>query len=162
MLTFTYLNSAGAPTPVTVNSNGQQFQVGINYQMVLTGAILADIQMNSSFSNTTPGSASSTKNAQIGAGPTFISTVSDQGLSTLPGNHSGALIPTTGTGTWTITDGISLQAQTGGSATQSSFQNLFTLSAVTTATPDAGTVLSIGTGLICLGLIGRRKLKLRD
>jgi hypothetical protein len=156
-LTFVYFNS-GVATPITVSTNGTQFAMGFNYQMTLTGASLVDIMMNSNFANSTPGSASATKNATLlGGGPTSTSTVSDQGSSNALGNHAGNLASTTGTGVWLIGDATSLQAQTAGSVTQANFENLFTLAAAQTGVPEPVTGVLIGSGLLCLGLVSRRK-----
>ncbi|HWZ34309.1 MAG TPA: hypothetical protein VNX18_23385 [Bryobacteraceae bacterium] len=157
-LTFLYLNATGAPTPVTVNVNGQQFAMGFNYLMTLSGAVLRDIQMDSVFNNTTPGSVSATKGAQLQTGGTvFTSTVNDQGANNASANHVGNVVPTSGTGVWVITDGVSLQAQSGGVATQTSFENLFILDQITTNTPETATMLMMGTGLIGLSLLSRRR-----
>jgi hypothetical protein len=157
-LTFEYINSAGTATPVTVDESGQIFSMGLTYSLVLTGATLSDIQMGETFSNTSPGSVSATKNAEIGSGTTFSSTVSDGGLNNPTGTTStGNVTPTTGTGTWNITDTVSLQAQSG-SATQNSFENLFTLAAAgpNSTAPELPTGAMIGSALLLFGLISRR------
>jgi hypothetical protein len=158
-LTFVYLNAAGAPTPVAVNQNGQIFSFGFNYQLALTGANLVGIQMGETFSNTNPGSASATKNAQLlgGIGPIFTSTVNDGGLSNPLGTVNGALTPVSGTGVWVINDTTSLQAQNGGSVTQASFVNLFSLQPSAVTVPEPMTALLIGSGLLCVGLVSRRR-----
>jgi hypothetical protein len=162
-LTFIYVNPAGGSAPVTVNQSGQQFAMGFNYLMTLTGAVLSDIQIDSSFANTTPGSASVTKNASLSGGGSFTSTVNDQGVSNAQSNHVGNLVATTGTGVWLISDGTSLQAQVGGSVTQVNFENLFTLTpSVTTGSPETGTILLMGTGLICLGLLFRKRQNVKS
>jgi len=157
-LTFVYLNAAGAPTPVTVNVNGQQFAMGFNYLMTLSGVTLTNIQMDSTFNNTVPGSVSATKGAQLQTGGSvFTSTVNDQGLNNASVNHLGNVALTSGNGVWVITDGVSLQAQSGGSATQTNFENLFTLNPVSANTPETTSMLMMGTGLIGLSLLSRRR-----
>src|SRR5260370_9074504 len=52
MLTFVYLNGAGAPTPGTVNANGQIFSFGMNFQIVGTPSPLTGIQLISPFTTT--------------------------------------------------------------------------------------------------------------
>src|SRR5262249_44529538 len=142
----------------TVNQNGQIFSFNLNYQMTLTGASLIDIQMASTFSNTNPGSASATKNAQLLSGGTiFTSTVNDGGISNPLNTYTSPMIPVSGTGVWIISDTTSLQAQTGGAVTQSGFANLFTLQATPTSVPEPMTALIIGSGLICVGLVSRRR-----
>lgn len=144
------------PAPETVNVAGQIFSMGFAYQIAFTEANLSSIQMGETFSNTTSGSVSATKNAQIASGPVFTSTVTDGGVSnsantTLAGN----LATTSGTGIWTITDTVSLQAQTG-SATQNSFENLYS-SAAATSVPEPSTMLIAAAVLLGLGMVRRRR-----
>jgi hypothetical protein len=80
-LTYMFINN-GAAQAITVNQNGQSFSVGFTYQLVVTGATLSTIQMDSTFANTDPGAASATKNAQLlGGGTLFTSTVDSGGVS---------------------------------------------------------------------------------
>jgi len=158
-LTFVYVTpGANGPVaaPVTVNTLGQIFSFGFNYEMVLTGATLSNLQMDSTFMNTSPGSASATKNAQLlSGGTTFSSSVGDGGVSNPLATYQGAVTPVTGTGTWVINDTTSLQAQSG-SVTQDSFENLFESAAIGTTTPEPMTSAMIGSGLLLIGLIVRR------
>jgi hypothetical protein len=151
-LTFEYLNAAGAPSAVSLSSAGQIFSMGFNYQITVSPSKLSSIQMDSTFSNTAPGSVSATKTAQLlGGGPTYTSTVSDNGVSNVLGTQTGTVMPVAGTGTFVITDTTSLQAQTGAVA-QSNFANSFVLSPATN-TPEVQSLAMIGSGLVFLGLI---------
>ena len=154
-LTFEYVNANGDPTPETVSSSGQIFSMGLTYQVVVTGGDLASIQMAEVFSNTAPGNVAATKNADLDGGPMFTSTVNDGGVSN-PADTSlaGNVVPTSGTGTWNIQDTVSLQAQSG-SATQNSFENLYTLTESSTV-PEPSTMLLIGSALLLVGLARRR------
>lgn len=154
-LTFEYVDSSGNPAPETV-SGAQLFSMGFTYQIALTGATMTYIEMGQTFSNTAPGNVSATKNAQLlTGGAIFSSTVDDEGMSN-PANTTlfdpTGPEPVSGIGTWSIQDTVSLQAETK-SATQNSFENLFTLSE--TATPEPSTMLLIGSALLCIGLVRR-------
>jgi hypothetical protein len=152
-LSFVYLNAAGAVAPVTVNQLGQIFSFGLSFQVLVSPSALAGIQMDSTFGNTSPGSASATKTAQLQTGgPMVTSTVSDGGISNPTGTYTGTLMPVSGVGTFIITDTTSLQAQSG-SVTQSGFANSFLLNAASTTTPEPRTFATIGAGLIFLSLI---------
>ena len=161
-LTFVYLSATGAPTPVTLSSSGQLFSFGLNFDITVSPSSLSGIQMASTFSNTSPGSVSTTKTAQLIGGPTFApSTVSDGGVSNAMGTYNGAIIPVSGVGTFLITDTTSLQAQSG-SVTQAGFENFFDLTpASNAATPELGTLVLLGAGLIFLSLTGRATRKRR-
>lgn len=153
MLTFVYLNSNGVATPVTVDSNGQIFAFGFDFDVTVSPSILTGIQIASTFSNTTPGSVSTTKTAQLEGGPTFApSTVSDGGVSNPMGTYDGVLIPVSGVGTFVISDTTSLQAQTG-SVTQAGFDNTFDLAASNATTPEVGSFVMIGSGLVFLSVL---------
>lgn len=160
-LTFEYITTPGGvvtPTPVTVNSSGQIFSFGFSYQMVLTAATLVNIQQDSTFANTSPGSVSSTKNISLLAGgPTLTSTVGDGGVSNSLGTRSGQVVAVTGAGPWLVSDTTSLQAQSG-MATQSSFENLFSLAPSGTV-PEPLTTTMIGSGLLLVGLGARRRAR---
>jgi hypothetical protein len=156
-LTFEYVNSSGTATPETVDVSGQILTMQFVYSVTLSASTLDSIQMNETFSNTSPGSVSATKNAEIGTGPVFTSTVTDGGI-TNPANttSNGNVEPTSGTGVWSITDTISLQAQTG-SATQNSFENAYVLTASTTAVPEPSMLLACGVILLMLGIPLKRR-----
>jgi hypothetical protein len=159
MLTFVYLNAAGAPTPVTVNTNGQIFSFGMTFQIVATPSALTGIQMSSTFSNTMPGSISTSKSIQpIGGGTTVTSTVNDGGTSHAMGTLSGLVMPVSGVGAFLVTDTTSLQAQTG-SVTQSGFANSFILTPISSATPEIASQAMIGGGLVFLSLLANSMRK---
>ncbi len=161
ILTFVYLNADGTATPVTVNSSGQIFAFGLNFDVAASPSTLTGIQMASTFSNTSPGSVSTTKTAELLGGPTFSpSTVSDGGVSNAMGTYSGTLIPVSGVGTFFITDATSLQAQSG-SVTQTGFENSFLLTPASTTTPEVGSLAMLGSGLVFLGLIASSTRKRR-
>jgi hypothetical protein len=157
-LTFTYVDANLNPAPITVN--GQQiFGFNFTYVMVLTGANLTNEEMDTRLSNSGGGNVAATKNAQLTTGGTIFSSGATDGGISNPANTlvHGPNTAVTGTGNWNIKDTISLQAA-GGTATQNSFENLFTLTpAVTTGTPEPMTGLLIGSGLLGVGLISRRK-----
>jgi len=159
-LEFFYVNGNGAATPVTVNQIGQIFSFGFSFQILVSPGSLNGIEMDSNFANTSPGSASATKTAQlVGGGPTYTSTVSDGGISNSLGNYTGSLIPVAGSGAFRITDTTSLQAQTG-SATQSGFTNSFALGAGTASTPEVRSSILMGSGLVLLSVfanVARRR-----
>jgi len=158
-LTFEYVNASGTPTPETVTVAGEIFSMGITYQLTLTGATLTSINMGETFSNTAPGGVSATKNAQITGGSMYTSTVNDGGVSNPAGTTlSGTPVATSGTGTWNITDTVSLQAQTG-SATQNSFENLFVLAASSTSVPEPSTMLACGVIMLLMGVALKRRRK---
>jgi hypothetical protein len=169
MLTFVYLNANGTPTPVTVNQNGQIFSFGMSFDIVVAATAvtpgLTGIEMSSTFGNTSPGSASASKTAQLVAGgPAITSTVNDGGVSNVLGTYNGTIMPVSGVGTFLITDTTSLQAQTG-MVTQSGFANSFLLSSGTTATPEVGSLAMIGSGLVFLSMVAsstRRRKRARD
>ncbi len=159
MLTFVYLNAAGAPTPVTVNANGQIFSFGMNFQIVVTPSALTGIQMSSTFSNTMPGSVSATKTIQPVGGPILVSsTVNDAGISHALGTLSGLVMPVSGVGAFLVTDTTSLQAQTG-SVTQVGFANSFNIGPISTATPEIASQAMIGGGLVFLSLVANSMRK---
>jgi len=158
-LVFVYTDGMGNSTPVTFSQNGNIFSFGLNYQLTPTGANLSSVQIASDFSNTSPGSVSATKNAQLlGGGPIYTSTVSDGGVSNSLSNVSGTVASVAGSGTWVISDTISLQAQTGGVVTQAGFTNLFDETPATTGEPL--TAFLVGTGLFGLGFGARRRKRL--
>jgi hypothetical protein len=146
---------------VTLNQLGQIFSFGFNFQIT---TVLTGIQMNSTFGNTSPGSASATKTAQLlGGGPTYTSTVSDGGVSNPLSTYDGLVIPVAGSGTFLVTDTTSLQAQSG-AVSASGFINAFNISTPGAvdpplATPEAQTLLTVGSGLVLMGLVisSRRK-----
>jgi hypothetical protein len=152
-LGFNYQSAPQTPMDIIVNTNGAQFGVTFTYNVVGAGAPLEGDVMWSTFSNTTPGSASATKNSQLVSGGTiYTSTVSDQGGSNALANRSGSavsFVPAT-PGPYTIQDSISLQAQTGGAATLRDFTNVF-------AIPEPLTGVLLGSGLVLLGLARRRR-----
>jgi len=153
LLNFVYLNSDAAATPVTVNQNGQIFSFGLNFDLLVSSATLTGIQMSSTFSNTSPGSASASKTAQLlSGGPALTSTVNDGGISNALGTYSGTVIPVSGVGTFLITDTTSLQAQTG-AVTQSGFANSFLLTPGATATPEIASLAMIGSGLVVISMV---------
>jgi hypothetical protein len=160
-LSFTYVSGANhVPTPETVNTSGSIFSMGLSYDLTPNAAILTSLQINSTFTNNSPGSASTTKTAQLaGGGPSFISTVSDGGITNPLATYNGSQINPTGTGVWVITDTVSLQAQSTGSVTQNGFANLFGLQNQVVGTPEPLSALLIGSGLICLGLMKRKAAK---
>jgi len=157
-LTFVYLNANGADAPITLSSNGQIFSFGLNFQILVTPGTLAGFQMASTFSNTAPGSVSTTKTIQPEGGSTLdASTVSDGGVSNAMGTYAGALVPVSGVGTFLVTDTSSLQAQTG-SVTQAGFVNSFVLDPTTStadpaAVPESTSLALVGSALIFLSLI---------
>jgi hypothetical protein len=159
-LTFEYVTPGmpPVPTPVTVNTSGEIFSLGLSYQLDLTGATLTSVQMASTFTNTSPGSVSATKNAQLlGGGPIYVSNVGDGGVSNSLATYSGPVTSVSGVGSWIIDDTTSLQAQSG-SVTQDSFENLFAETAVVgTNTPEPATMALIGSGLVGVGLLSRRR-----
>jgi len=158
MLTFVYLNAAGAPTPVTVNANGQIFSFGMNFQIVVTPSALTGIQMSSTFSNTMPGSVSATKSIQPVGGPILVSsTVNDGGTSHAMGTLNGLVMPVSGVGAFLVTDTTSLQAQTG-SVTQAGFANSFNIGPVA-STPEIASQAMIGGGLVFLSLLANSMRK---
>jgi hypothetical protein len=161
LLSFVYLNANATPTPVTVNQNGQIFSFGLSFDLLVSPSTLTGIQMSSTFGNTSPGSASASKTAQLlSGGPAITSTVNDGGISNALGTYSGAVMPVSGVGTFLITDTTSLQAQTG-SATQSGFTNSFLLTPASTATPEIGSLAMIGSGLVFLGMVANSTRKRR-
>lgn len=163
LLTFVYADANGAPTPVTVNQNGQIFSFGLSFDVLVTPGALAGIQMDSTFGNTAPGSASASKTAQlVSGGPAITSTVNDGGISNVLGTYSGTLMPVSGVGTFLVTDTTSLQAQTG-SVTQSGFANSFELTPGTAQTPEIASFAMIGSGLVFVGLsLSSARRKNRD
>jgi hypothetical protein len=165
LLTFVYLNSNATPTPVTVNENGQVFSLGLSFDILVTSGALTGIEMSSTFGNTSPGSASASKTAQLlTGGPAITSTVNDGGVSNALGTYNGTVMPVTGAGTFLITDTTSLQAQTG-MVTQSGFGNSFLLSPGSTATPEIGSLAMIGSGLVFLSMVAnstRKRKRAKD
>jgi hypothetical protein len=101
----------------------QIFSLGLSFDLLVSPSPLTGIQMSSTFGNTSPGSASVSKTAQLLSGGPAITS-----------------------GTFLITDTPSLQAQTG-SVTQSGFANSFFLTPASTATPEIGSLAMIGSGL---------------
>jgi hypothetical protein len=164
LLTFVYENANAVATPVTVNQNGQIFSMGLTFDILVLPGALTGIQMDSTFGNTSPGSASASKTAQLlSGGPAITSTVNDGGGSNALGTYSGIVMPVTGSGTFLITDTTSLEAETG-SVTQSGFANAF-LTSASTATPEVGSLAMIGSGLVFLGMAGnatRRRKKAKE
>jgi len=159
MLTFVYLNAAGAPTPVTVNTNGQIFSFGMSFQIVATPSALTGIQMSSTFANTMPGSVSATKSIQpIGGGTAVSSTVNDGGTSHALGTVNGLVMPVSGVGAFLVTDTTSLQAQTG-IVTQAGFSNSFILGPIVAPTPEIASQAMIGGGLVFLSLLANSMRK---
>jgi hypothetical protein len=154
LLTFIYLNAAGAPTAVTMGTNGQIFAFGLNFQLVFaSGTSLAGIQMNSSFGNTAPGTVSASKSvAPLAGGSGVTSTVNDGGKSNVTGSYFGSMSPITGAGPFLITDTTSLNAETG-SVTESGFANSFVTGPLAAVTPEIGSLTMMGAGLVFLGLI---------
>jgi len=155
-LTFTYVVGS-TPTPETVNQSGQIFSFDFVYMVTFTGATLANIQMDTTEVNTNGGGVAATKNAQqISGGTVFTSQASDGGVDhSIPTLITGANTSTSGAGPWNIQDTVSLQAQNG-TATQDNFENLYTLQA-STGTPETDTVLLMGSGLLCIGLVRLRR-----
>lgn len=148
MLTFVFLDTNGDPLPVTLNTNGQIFSMGLSFDVVVSPSNLTGIQMGATFSNTAPANVSASKSVQLLAGgPQITSTVNDEGISNALGNHLGTLMPVSGVGTFLVTDTTSLQAQTG-SVSEASFTNSFFLGPQTVPTPEIGSLLMIGTGLV--------------
>jgi hypothetical protein len=161
VLTFVFLNAAGAPTPVTVNQNGQIFSFGLNFQIAVTPGSLTGIQMGSTFSNTAPGSVSASKSVQpLIGGPSVSSTVNDGGVSNAMATYNGLLMPVSGVGPFLVTDTTSLQAQTG-SVTEAGFANSFNVGGVGTPTPEIASLAMIGSGLVFLSLIASSTRKRR-
>ena len=121
--------------------------------------------MNSSFSNTAPGSVSASKSAApLAGGPGVTSTVNDGGISNPLGTYLGSMAAITGSGPFLITDTTSLQAQTG-AVTQTGFANAFVLEPLTSVTPEVGSLTMMGSGLIFLSLIAssaRRRKRVRS
>ena len=165
LLTFVYLNANATPTPVTLNQNGQIFSGSLSFDILVGPSVLTGIQMDSTFGNSSPGSASASKTAQLlTGGPAITSTVNDGGVSNAMGTYSGTIMPVTGTGMFLITDTTSLQAQTG-SVTQSGFANAFLLTPGTAETPEVGSLAMIGSGLVFLSMVAsstRRRRKAKD
>ena len=161
LLSFVYLDANAAPSPVTLNQNGQIFSFGLSFDLLVSPSTLTGIQMSSTFSNTSPGSASASKTAQLlSGGPAITSTVNDGGISNALGTYAGAVMPVSGVGTFLITDTTSLQAQTG-SVTQSGFTNSFLLTPASTATPEIGSLAMIGSGLVFLSMVASSTRKRR-
>lgn len=165
LLTFVYQNANGVPTPVTVNQNGQIFSMGLAFTILVAPGALTGIQMDSTFGNTSPGSASASKTAQLlTGGPAVTSTVNDGGGSNALGTYNGIIMPVTGSGIFLITDTTSLEAETG-SVTQSGFANAFLITPGTTGTPEVGSLTMIGSGLVFLSMVGnstRKRRKAKD
>ena len=158
-LTFLYINAAGVATPVSLTQTGQIFSFGFSFDIIVTPSTLTAIQMASTLSNTAPGGVSATKNGQLVAGgPTFTSTVDDGGVShAVLTTLTGPAVPVSGTGMFLISDTNSLQAQTG-SVAQASFANNFLVSpAVTGGVPEPETMALIGSGLLGIALLTRRR-----
>ena len=159
-LSYVYVDLAGAPAPVTVSTTGAIFSFGFSYGLIVSPSHLSAIDMTATFSNTSPGGVSATKNAQIGAGPVFTSTVNDNGISNPLATYIGAGALVSGIGTWVIKNDTSLQANgTGGVATECRFTNVFTL-ASDVSTPEPLPLAMVGFGLIGLGLISRKTRKI--
>jgi hypothetical protein len=163
LLTFVYLNAAGAPTPLTLNQNGQIFSMGFSFDILVSPSALTGIQMNSTFSNVGPGSVSASKSAQLlVGGPSVSSTVNDGGVSNPLGTYNGVIMPVTGTGRFLITDTTSLEAQTG-SASQSGFGNVFILApSGSTSTAENGSLAMIGSGLVFLSVLASTTRRRRN
>jgi hypothetical protein len=89
--------------------------------------------MDSTFGNTSPGSASASKTAQLlSGGPAITSTVNDGGVSNALGTYSGTVMPVSGVGTFLIT-----------------------------ATPEIGSLAMIGSGLVFLSMVASSNRKRR-
>ena len=158
LLTFVYLNAAGAPTPVTVNTNGQVFSFGMSYQIVVTPSALTGIQMSSTYGNTMPGSISASKTIQpVGGGPMVTSTVTDAGTNHVMATYNGLVVPVSGVGAFLVTDTTSLQAQTG-VVTEAGFANTFNIGPFA-PTPEIASQAMIGGGLVFLSLLANSMRK---
>jgi hypothetical protein len=158
-LAYSYQTGAGGtPITITVNQPGQTFAFNFLYQAQIAGPnTLGSLQMTSDFSNTSPGSASASKNAQLaGGGPIFTSSVTDGGASNPAATYSGPITAVTGGGgLFNVGDAISLQAQAG-SASSTGFTNNFFETTPTSDAPEAATVFLLGGGLLIIGFIHRR------
>ncbi len=167
-LTFAFLNSSGALTPITVNQLGQIFSFDLSYRLLVAPGSLTGFEMNAAFSNTAPGSASATKTVEpVGGGTAVTSTVNDGGVSNPMGSYNGSPMPISANGPVLVTDTTSLQAQTG-SVTESSFMNSFVQSAASGGGGGGGTVAAVpemqsyaitGAGLVFLSLIASSRRK---
>jgi hypothetical protein len=157
-LAFSYETMTGAPLIISLTDSNQVFAFSFGY-VATPGPTtsLSSIQMTSTFSNTTPGSVSATKNGQALTGGTlFTSAVADNGMNNVSNTYLGPVTAVTnGTTAYDIRDAISLQAQTG-SVTDSGFANDFVTSVVTTTTPEPPASLLIGGGLLLISSLVRR------
>jgi hypothetical protein len=157
MLAFSYETTTGAPLLISLSDNSQAFAFSFSY-LALATTSLSSIQMESTFSNTTPGSVSATKNAQAVAGGTiFTSAVTDGGISNMANTYLGPVTPITGgTAPFNVQDAISLQAQSG-SVMDGGFANAFvTSSGVTTTAPEPSESILIGSGILLISLFMRK------
>jgi hypothetical protein len=162
-LAFTY-GTAANPITITLVDSDQVFAFDFTYQAVAaTGFILSSIQQAATYSNTTPGSVSFTKNAQsTGGGTIFTSAVADNGSNHVSATYTGPITSvTTAGGSFLIKDAISLQGQTG-AVTNSGFTNNFVVSPGTnTGVPEPPVSLLIGSGLVLLASVTRKAAERR-
>jgi hypothetical protein len=156
-LTFQYLNTDGVLTPVTVNTSGEIFSLGLSFDVVVSPAALTGIKMSSMFSNTMPGSISASKTAQWWGATVGPSTVSSGGVSNPAATYSGAIIPMSGVGTVLTSDTMSLQTQCVIPSTNEFSKPDWGTDP--TATAEGGSFAMVGSGLIVVGLIARRRGK---
>jgi len=153
-LAFSYETTTGAPLVISLTDGAQLFALGFSYIATpAASTALTSMQMTSTFSNTTPGSVSATKNAQANSGgAVFTSAVSDGGVSNVSNTYLGPVTPITGgTTIFSVRDTISLQAQTG-AVSDTGFSNIF----VTPPVPEPPASILIGGGLLLISSLVRR------
>ncbi len=148
-LAFTY-GTASSPITVTLDGSSEQFSFFLQYSVAMgTGSVLSGIQQSATFSNTSPAAASFAKIVNpTGGPPFFLSAVQDGGVSNPFGTYNGAVTAiTSSSSNFTVTDGISLQSQSGTVSNSGFANNFFTAPPVTT-TPEPPASVLIGGGLI--------------
>jgi hypothetical protein len=157
-LAFTY-GTAASPITIILVDSSQVFAFDFTYEAVAaSGLVLSGIQQTATFSNTTPGSTSFTKNAQaMGGGPIFTSAVTDGGTSHVAATYDGPITAVSGANSdFLVKDAISLQAQSGSVSNSGFANNFFTSPGNTTTTPEPPVSLLIGSGLVLLGGLTRK------
>lgn len=159
-LTFTYTSLPAGNFSSTVAGVTASEILGYSfmYQVTPSPNPVADIQMTSELGTTGTGNVSAVK--QVNPGGTITQSSVNNGMTdfTLPSLVSGLQEPVSGTSAFDVQDAISLQAQTG-TAQQENFVNLFTEGSAATVTPEPSTTLLIGSGLLCFGLVRRRRAR---
>jgi hypothetical protein len=157
-LEFAYLGADGTPIPVVLSDRGEILALQLSYTVQNSGASIGSLSIDSQFAAV--GDASVMASASVS--PLLVTNVSTVGNGGKPQSNS------TQTGnpaplslSFIVTDAIVILSQNG-SATQNGFANVFSGGAGSVggfeeATPEVWTSALVGSGLLCLGLLWRRR-----